>query len=853
VIPWTRPLDEKLAAVRRAFQMAKEHGDPAFAGFASRAITTTLFAMGHPLDEVERQAEEEIEFARQFGFFLAKVSAPVALLRTLRGMTTKFGALDDEQSTERSFEQGLASHNPTNAFLETYYWVRKLRARFFVGDYASAVDAADKAERWYEMCATLALFLTETADFHFYAALSRAARCEPMGPDPYAKHRETLRRHEQQLLAWAANCPANFEDRATLVGAEIARIEGRPLDAMDLYERAIASARANRFVHNEALAYELAARYYAARRFTTIEHAYLREARSSYLRWGADGKVRHLESLHSFLREPESAHTAAATIAVPVEHLDYATVVKVSQALSGEMVLERLIGTLMRLAIEHAGAERGLLLLSRGNDLQLEAEAMTSRDGIIVRRRDAATDAHPDSIVHYVMRSRVIVILDDASAHPTYSSDPYVRERRARSVLCLALVNESKVTGVLYLENNLAANVFTSDRVAILKVLASQAAISLENSYLYRDLADREGKIQRLVDANILAICIWQLEGAIVAANEEFLRMLQYSREDIVSGRLRWIDMTPTELREQDERAVAELRTSGSFRPFEKEFFRKNGSRVPVLIGGALFEDGGSDGVAFVLDVSERKKAEQALRELESNFAHMNRVSLMGELAASLSHEITQSIASARNNARAGLNFLNKQAPDLPDVREALSCVLGDADRAGDIVGRIRDQIRKAPPRKGHFDLNAAISEVIVLTRSAIVRNGISVRTRLAEQLPSVHGDRVQLQQVILNLILNGVEAMGSVEVGARELLISTEQDYTGFRIAVRDSGPGIDPADLERIFEAFYTTKSSGTGMGLSICRSIIDAHGGRLWSEPNEPRGVVFQFTLPRAQVKS
>jgi GAF domain-containing protein len=191
--------------------------------------------------------------------------------------------------------------------------------------------------------------------------------------------------------------------------------------------RQVLAARANGFVHNEAIANELAARFHAARGFAIIANAYLRDAWSCYLRWGADGKVRHLESLHPFLREPESTRAAAATIAVPIEHLDFATVVKVSQAVSGEMMLDKLIDALMRLAIEHAGAERGLLLLSRGNDLRQEAEATTSGDGIIVRRQDEAAAALPDSIVHYVMRSREIMLLDDASAHPTYSSDSYVR------------------------------------------------------------------------------------------------------------------------------------------------------------------------------------------------------------------------------------------------------------------------------------------------------------------------------------------------------------------------------------------------------------------------------------------
>jgi PAS domain S-box-containing protein len=256
------------------------------------------------------------------------------------------------------------------------------------------------------------------------------------------------------------------------------------------------------------------------------------------------------------------------------------------------------------------------------------------------------------------------------------------------------------------------------------------------------------------------------------------------------------------------------------------------------------------------VDVTERKRTQderERLRQLEEDLAHINRVSMMGELAASLSHEILHPIATARNNARAGMRFLEMNPPNLNEVREALGCVVRDADRAKDIVGRIRNQIKRAPPRKERFDLNEAISEVIVMVRSAIADNRVSVQTRLAEGSRAIHGDRVQLQQVLLNLILNAVEAMGSVEAGSRELLVSTEQDHTGVLVAVRDSGPGIDATHLDRVFEAFYTTKSGGTGMGLLICRSIIDAHGGKLWAEANEPHGAVFQFTLPATQGDS
>lgn len=255
----------------------------------------------------------------------------------------------------------------------------------------------------------------------------------------------------------------------------------------------------------------------------------------------------------------------------------------------------------------------------------------------------------------------------------------------------------------------------------------------------------------------------------------------------------------------------------------------------------------------LLTDIEDRTQALAQLEQMRLDFAHINRVSMMGELAASLSHEITQPIASARNNARAAQNFLDMQPADLREVREALGCVVGDTDRAGDIVDRIRDHIKKTPPRKERFDLNEAINEIIVLGRSAIIKNGVSLQTRLSEGLFPIHCDRVQLQQVVLNLILNAAEAMGSIDTEPRELVISTEQCHTGVLVAVRDSGPGIDPTQLERVFEAFYTTKSRGVGMGLSICRSIIDAHGGRLWAEVNEPRGAVFQFTLPAMQMGS
>ena len=856
VLPWARHVKAGRDLLRRALQTANKMGDVTCVAFSGDHLITNLLAAGDPLDAAQREAENGLAFAKkaQFGSVVDRISAQLGLIRTLRGLTPTFGSFDDGQFDELGIERRFSCY-PDLAHGECWYWIRKLQARFFAGEYTAAVEASSRAQSrlW-----TLPSHF-EGAEYHFYSALSLAASYDSAAAGERQKLLDAMVAHRRQLQTWAENCPDNFENRAALVGAEIARIDGRDVDAMRLYEQAARSARDNGFTHNEALANELAARFYATRGFEKIARMYLQDARYGYSRWGADGKVRQLDESFPHHREEEPAPGPTGTIATPVEHLDLATVIKVSHAVSSEMVWEKLLETLMRTAIEQAGAERGLLILCLAARPRIAAEATTGAETVVMRLCDDPIDAAvlPESVLHYVLRAKEIVILDDAAIHPTFASDIYIRQRQARSILCMPLINQAKLIGVLYLENNLTPRAFAPAGIAVLKLLASQAAISLENTRLYRDLEQREAKIQRLVDANIIGIYIFNREGDIVEANHAFLKMVGYDRSDLVASRVRWTDLTPTEWRDRTARAEEEIDMTGTIQPFEKEYFRKDGSRVPVLTGSAAFDEQREEGVAFVLDLTERKRAEAEAREserryrdIETELAHANRVMTMGQLTASIGHEVNQPIAAARNNAAAALRFLSIRPPDLEEVGEALRCVVKGTDRAADIINRIRALVKKESPLDTRFNINDAINDLIGLTRSEVAEKGVTVRLRLAEGLSAVQGDRVQLQQVVLNLILNAVEAMSSVDYVRRELSISTDPSGAdNILVAVRDSGPGIDPEHLDRVFDSFYTTKPNGMGLGLSICRSIVDAHGGRLWADANEPRGAVFQFTLPAA----
>jgi PAS domain S-box-containing protein len=861
IMPWTRHIRTCCEVIGRAFAAAQKTGDLMYAGICSSARIINLLTVGDVLADIQREAESALAFAQkvQLGPGLEVIRVVLATVRMLRGATARFGSLDDGLVDEQRIERDFANTSELTAS-QCWYWISKLRARFIGGDYATALDAASRAQPLLSMSLTI----MEAADYHLYSALSQAAFCESLPATQRTSHLESLGSHHRQLAKWAAACPENFGDRAALVGAEVARLADRELEAERLYAQSIRSARANGFIHNEALAYELASRFYAARGLDEIAEMHLRKAYNGYLRWGADGKVRQLEVSHPHLRS-ESPPAAAGTIGVPVDQLDLATVIKVSQTVSSEIVLERLIDTMMRTAVEQAGAQRGVLIVWRGGELWCVAEGSTQNDTITVELRDEpmAETVLPQSVVQYVLRTREPVILDDAAADHPFSADPYIRRRQARSILCIPLLTQAKLGGLLYLENNLAPRVFVQARAAVLKLLASQAAIALENASLYRDVEEREGKIRRLVDANIIGTFIWKAAGPsieandilVVEANDAFLRMLGYDREDLAAAPLSRATLTPPEWYERDAQSVAQVKMTGTVLPFEKEYLRKDGSRVPVLVGIATFDRQLDRGVAFVVDLTERKRSEAQAREAQmelrrssDKLAQATQAASLAELSASIAHEVNQPLAAIVANSHACHRWLSATPPNIERAKVTAERITRDANSAADVVSRIRALFSRSLNVRSCEDINGLISGVCRLMADEIAQKDICINTNLEPDLPSVAVDRVQLQQVFVNLIRNGIEAMDAVVGGARALQIrSCREGLDAIRVEIRDAGTGFN--DPESAFEPFFTTKQKGMGMGLAICRSIVESHGGRLWAANNGSLGATVAFTLPLA----
>ncbi|MGO9930546.1 MAG: ATP-binding protein [Steroidobacteraceae bacterium] len=505
----------------------------------------------------------------------------------------------------------------------------------------------------------------------------------------------------------------------------------------------------------------------------------------------------------------------------------------------------------MRIALEHAGAERGLLILIRDGELWVEAEATTGLGKIEVAARHAAIMLSDlsQSVLHYAIRTQERVLLDDALSDRVYSTDDYVQLKRSRSVLCLPIVKQAKLIGALYLENNLTRGAFTPGRVTVLELLASQAAISLENAALYTDLQRSEAFLAQGQRISHNGSFGWSIASGEFLWSEELYNILEYDRGTQASAELAVLRMHPDD-RDRVRRLLEAARREGKDFDSEHRFLMPDGRIKHVHTTGRAVNTGNLDFMGAVRDITERVRGEETLRQVQADLAHVARIATLNAMTASIAHEVSQPLSGILTNANTCVRMLAAEPPNLAGAAETAQRTIRDANRATEVIKRLRAMFSTKAPSMEVADLNDVAREVITLSTGELRQSGALLQIDFAEDLPHVSIDRVQLQQVILNLLLNAADAVAGVEDRPKTIQVITgRHDSGGVKLAVRDSGIGVDPQNVEKLFEAFYTTKANGMGIGLSICRSIIENHNGRLWAEANDGPGATFSFCVPSA----
>lgn len=851
---WTQPLGYSTDCARAGFAAGVANGDVTTACFLCCHLVSNRLARGDTLDEVSAEITSGLNFVRQTGFL--DVEAILLLQQRfvdgLREAEFPLGA--DAPTALDGHDLARTPARERMSTLEFWYWLYRATLQYLAGRHAEAAASLETAGT----LAWSAPAHIHQVDFHLYRALTLAAST------PDAAARATLTEDASKLRRWADANPITFTDKALLVEGELARLDGDGLGAMTRYEQAIAHATAHGFVHTAALAHERAGHYCMAAGLTTAARGHLRAAHDRYRQWGATGKARHMAATYPQLFD--AARGPAYVLANGKRIRDVESVIRASRALTDEIRLDKLVDTLMTITLEYAAAQRGLLIRLQGKAPIIEARAHTSPAGIRVQLAQGApaADDLPMSMFHTVIRTGRPVMVGHATGTNPFGLDPYFAAHTQCAAICIPMSRHNTLIGALYLENRLLGDGFTPEQTEVLELIASQAAISLRTARLYEDLLaenDRRQQVERALRASQASLSMgesvshtgswrWDLRLQAISCSDEMRRIFEldtarahFALEDFGAR------MHP------DDRAAALhtiIQCVSDKVPIHLEYriVRGDGAvRHVEGIGKPLVTDGEIlEYVGTVTDVTTRRHADDALRNAQADLARVARATTVGQLTASIAHEINQPLMSIVSNAGASLRWLARSKPEIEYAREGLQAIASEGQRAGDMIRSLQGLTRNAAPVLAEVDMHESIRHILAISRSEIERRQVSVQLALHADAFCVFGDGVQLQQVLLNLVVNAVEAMGDITNRARLLTMGTHiAGDNMLEVSVSDTGAGLDEGAIDQVFEPFYTTKENGMGMGLAICRSIVEAHKGRLRATARTPHGTEFSFTLP------
>lgn len=713
---WTRPMRFALEKARAGARVGQAAGDLGMACYARNHIASNLLVLGEPLDAVRAEISEGLSYTIEIGYKDIE-----RILDAQMGLVT---ALLSGDSDRHQVPDADSISSRVTQFWVSYY--AGVTAFLFNQDLA----ALRHLEKAMDLAWSAPAHIDTAQCFFFFALASCRSIAAGRPTDDMLARLDAVR---ARFAEWARLNPETFESKHLLLEAEAARLGGDGAAAQRLYERAARVAERTGFIHDQALVHELAGTYYMEAGLFAPAQGCLIAAGACYRQWGAIGKATHLA-----VRFPHHAgRVAPAADGTGQRELDLAALTAAAQTLAEEVGLEQVLRTLMRSMIVHAGAQFGLFLLVQDAVAGIEASARVERQEIRVDLYSAipTDDDLPLSLLKTVMRTKKAITFADVSADAPQLDAAGPRRRAARSLTCIPFIKRGDLIGVLYLENSLAANVFTPGRTAMLEVLAAQAAISLDAARLYRNLIDENRR---------------------------------------------------------------------------------------------------------------RAETEFQLREARAELGRTSQMTALGSFAASIVHEINQPIASILAQTEAALRWLNREQPDIAEVTQGLTRIRNSGRRTADIVKSLRSLGKQAPATFSPICLEEVVEEVMRLIAEDLDAGSVQITVELSNRRRSISADRVQLQQVIFNLVTNAIHAMAEMEE-RRIAIRTTDADDGVVRLTIEDSGCGMSDEVRGRIFEPFFTTKTAGMGVGLAICRSIVELHRGTISVRSTMGQGSTFEIAIP------
>jgi predicted ATPase/signal transduction histidine kinase/tRNA A-37 threonylcarbamoyl transferase component Bud32 len=901
VLAWTKPFSTVFPFLARSLTASLEVGDLVWAGYLSFVITWLHFESSDPLEEVLEVSKKYEAFAKQTHnkVVYATIRLEQQFVACLQGRTRERAVFDDD-----TFDESAELAEVTEAAFGCgilYHHVAKQIAAFTYGLYDEALAEAEVATETLGMAMGMAIEATHP----FYLCLTLTALYARVSPERQREFMARLTGLLPKLRLWADHCPENYQNRYALVSAEIARIEGRALDAERLYEEAIRTAGAHGLVHNHGLAYELASAFYRGRKMEAFADAYLLEARNCYARWGADGKVAHIDQQQPQLLERRSL-AATTSFTVGMDQLDLLSVVKASQAVSSELVLDQLVRTLVRVTLEQSGAQKGCLLLCDDTAVSVVATA-TLLAGVVQTALVPSTpiEAYPQvpaALLQYVRLTKQYVILDDAAADAgRFASDPYLRHKKPRSVLGLPILRRADVRGLLYLENNLMAGAFTPERLTALELVAAQSAISMENALLLSkeqaaraaaeeaehrlafldkvsailaQSLDFEDTIARLGRLCVGIVADWCMIDVLIAP--ESIRRLAGAHVDPKKQELldelgrryppRWDSQRPAPhvfrsgqsmvFPEISEDLLRQYTEDEDHARLVRELGTRTAMSVPLVARGQTFgvftlasgQPGRHYG-ATDLELAQEiaRRASFAIDNARLYHLAQDAIRVRDEFLSTASHELRTPVTSVSLVIQSLLRGARSEGPSVP--LPTLLLAEQQTQRLTALIEQLLDVTRIQAGRLmlvlDSFDLVAEVRRILVRMQPQIDQAESSVTLDAPESLV-VRWDRSRIDQLVTNLVGNALTYGGKQPI---EVTVARTTD--GVLLVVRDHGIGIAQDRLGYIFERFARAASArhygGLGLGLFIARQIVAAHHGTIRVDSELGRGSSFIVELP------